>query len=87
MKDFEGMSYAEIRPIFEKVWDYNHNFVPMDLDIEKEKKNPAEFQQIEKEQVEKDTTRKRKKYLPRKRTRSTTKRQKVELDAEKEDLK
>ncbi|GJV33573.1 hypothetical protein Tco_1393973 [Tanacetum coccineum] len=50
MKDFEGMSYAEIRPIFEKVWDYNHNFVPMDLDIEKEKKNPAEFQQIEKEQ-------------------------------------
>ncbi|GJR99081.1 hypothetical protein Tco_0315590 [Tanacetum coccineum] len=87
MKDFEGMSYAEIRPIFEKVWDYNHNFVPMDLDIEKEKKKPAEFQQIEKEQVEKDTTGKRKKSLPRKRTRSTTKRQKVELDDEKEDLK
>ncbi|GJX93182.1 ribonuclease H-like domain-containing protein [Tanacetum coccineum] len=54
MKDFEGMSYAEIRPIFEKVWDYNHNFVPMDFDIEKEKKKPAEFQQIEKEQVELD---------------------------------
>ncbi|GJS70401.1 hypothetical protein Tco_0703242 [Tanacetum coccineum] len=87
MKDFEGMSYAEIRPIFEKVWDYNHNFVPMDLDIEKEKKKPAEFQEIEKEQVEKDTTGKRKKSLPRKRKRSTTKRQKVELDDEKEDLK
>ncbi|GJS88143.1 hypothetical protein Tco_0770779 [Tanacetum coccineum] len=69
MKDFKGMSYAEIRPIFEKVWDYNHNFVPMDLDIEKEKKKPAEFQQIEKEQVEKDSTGKRKKSLPRKRTR------------------
>ncbi|GJT18567.1 putative ribonuclease H-like domain-containing protein [Tanacetum coccineum] len=87
MKDFEGMSYAEIRPIFAKVWNYNHNFVPMDLDIGKEKKKPAEFQQIEKEQVEKDTIGKRKKSLPRKKTRSTTKRQKVELDDEKEDLK
>ncbi|GJR04208.1 hypothetical protein Tco_0527192 [Tanacetum coccineum] len=87
MKDFEGMSYDEIRPIFEKVWDFNHNFVPMDLEIEKEKKKPAEFQEIEIEQIEKDTTGKRKKSLPRKRTRSTTKRQKVELDDEKEDLK
>ncbi|GJZ28576.1 hypothetical protein Tco_0573223 [Tanacetum coccineum] len=47
MKDFEGMSYDEIRPIFEKVWDFNHNFVPMDLEIEKEKKKLAEFQEIE----------------------------------------
>ncbi|GJR52214.1 hypothetical protein Tco_1402735 [Tanacetum coccineum] len=85
MKDFEGMSYDEIRLIFEKVWDFNHNFVPME--IEKEKKKPAEFQEIEIEQIEKDTTRKRKKSLPRKRTRSTRKRQKVELDDEKEDLK
>ncbi|GJV54915.1 hypothetical protein Tco_1455920 [Tanacetum coccineum] len=84
MKDFEGMSYDEIRPIFEKVWDFNHNFVPMNLEIEKEKKKPAKFQV---EQIEKDTTGKRKKSLPRKRTRSTTKRQKVELDDEKEDLK
>ncbi|GJU72544.1 hypothetical protein Tco_1263949 [Tanacetum coccineum] len=59
----------------------------MDLEIEKEKKKPAEFQEIEIEQIEKDTTGKRKKSLPRKRTRSTTKRQKVELDDEKEDLK
>ncbi|GJW52872.1 hypothetical protein Tco_0096957 [Tanacetum coccineum] len=81
MKDFDGMSYEENRPIFEKVWDFNHNFVPMHLGIEKE---PVEFQV---EQIEKDTTGKRKKSLPRKRTRSTTKRQKVELDDEKEDLK
>ncbi|GJY85241.1 putative ribonuclease H-like domain-containing protein [Tanacetum coccineum] len=67
--------------------DFNHNFVPMDLEIEKEKKKPAEFQEIEIEQIEKYTTGKRKKSLPRKRTRSTTKRQKVELDDEKEDLK
>ncbi|GJS91103.1 hypothetical protein Tco_0773739 [Tanacetum coccineum] len=83
MKDFEGMSYDEIRPIFEKEWDFNHNFVPMDLEIEKEKKKPAEFQEIEKEQIEKDTSKKttgkRKKYLPRRRTRSTAKKQKVEL--------
>ncbi|GKB62331.1 hypothetical protein Tco_0918517 [Tanacetum coccineum] len=64
MKDFEGMSYDEIRPIFEKIWDFNHNFVPMDLEIEKEKKKTAE------------TT-----------TRSSTKKQKVELNDEKEDLK
>ncbi|GJT79454.1 hypothetical protein Tco_1053796 [Tanacetum coccineum] len=55
MKDFDGMSYEEIRPIFEKVWDFNHNFVPMDLGIKKEKKKPAEFQV---EQIEKDTTEK-----------------------------
>ncbi|GJX33184.1 hypothetical protein Tco_0243039 [Tanacetum coccineum] len=91
MKDFEGMSYDEIRPIFEKVWDFNHNFVPMDLEIEKEKKKPVEFQEIEEEQIEKDiskkTTGKRKKYLPRRRTRSTAKKQKVEQDDEKEELK
>ncbi|GJY44802.1 hypothetical protein Tco_0433015 [Tanacetum coccineum] len=46
--------------------DFNHNFVPMDLEIEKEKKKPIEFQEIEIEQIEKDTTRKRKKSLPRK---------------------
>ncbi|GJT20203.1 hypothetical protein Tco_0878909 [Tanacetum coccineum] len=87
MKDFEGMSYDEIRPIFEKIWDFNHNFVPMDLEIDKEKKKPAESQEIEIEQIKKDTTGKRKKSLPRKRTRSSTKKQKVELDDEKEDLK
>ncbi|GJR14165.1 putative reverse transcriptase domain-containing protein [Tanacetum coccineum] len=91
MKDFEGMSYDEIRPIFEKVWDFNHNFVPMDLEIEKEKKKPAEFQEIDKEQIEKDTSKKttgkRKKYLPRRRTRSTAKKQNVDQDDEKEELK
>ncbi|GKA40747.1 hypothetical protein Tco_0733340 [Tanacetum coccineum] len=94
IKDFDGMSYDEIRPIFEKIWDFNHNFVSMGLEIEKEKRlkgksqeKPAETQEIEIEQIEKDTTGKRKKSLPRKRTRSTIKKQKVELDDEKEDLK
>ncbi|GJR16820.1 hypothetical protein Tco_0965347 [Tanacetum coccineum] len=48
MKDFEGMSYDEIRPIFEKIWDFNHNFVPMDLEIEKEKKYPLSQEMISK---------------------------------------
>ncbi|GKC48289.1 hypothetical protein Tco_1066011 [Tanacetum coccineum] len=38
--------------------DFNHNFVPIDLEIEKEKKKPAEFQEIEEEQIEKDTSKK-----------------------------
>ncbi|GJX32158.1 hypothetical protein Tco_0242013 [Tanacetum coccineum] len=68
-------------PSVQKYWglknkpkrNFNHNFVPMDLEIEKEKKKPAEFQEIEEEQIEKDTSKKttgkRKKYLPRRRTR------------------
>ncbi|GJS26835.1 hypothetical protein Tco_0487455 [Tanacetum coccineum] len=57
------------------------------LEIEKEKKKPAEFQEIEIEQIEKYTIGKRKKSLPIKRTRSSIKKQKVELYNEKEDLK
>ncbi|GJV58216.1 hypothetical protein Tco_1459221 [Tanacetum coccineum] len=33
---FKGMKYEEIRPIFEKVWDQTHTFVPMDTE-DKEK--------------------------------------------------
>ncbi|GJQ90484.1 hypothetical protein Tco_0001623 [Tanacetum coccineum] len=70
--DFKGMSYNEIRPIFEKLWDFNQKFVPMDA--EKAKK---------KEEVPKEPTAKRKKSIPRKTTR---KRQKLE-DVEKDELK
>ncbi|GKE20090.1 hypothetical protein Tco_1431602, partial [Tanacetum coccineum] len=34
IKDFKGMSYDDIRPIFEKVWDQIHSFVPMDSEEE-----------------------------------------------------
>ncbi|GJX86724.1 hypothetical protein Tco_0337498 [Tanacetum coccineum] len=34
MSDFKGMSYNDIRPIFEKVWDQIHYFVPMDSELE-----------------------------------------------------
>ncbi|GKB43285.1 putative ribonuclease H-like domain-containing protein [Tanacetum coccineum] len=39
---FKGMSYEEIIPIFERVWDQNQSFVPMDSeDKEKGSKNKA----------------------------------------------
>ncbi|GJT91456.1 hypothetical protein Tco_1080301 [Tanacetum coccineum] len=33
---FKGMSYEDIRLIFERVWDQNHDFVPKDSEIKKE---------------------------------------------------
>ncbi|GJY72384.1 hypothetical protein Tco_0476087 [Tanacetum coccineum] len=36
MSHFKGMSYEDIRPIFERVWDQNHAFIPMGSEIEKE---------------------------------------------------
>ncbi|GJT12105.1 hypothetical protein Tco_0859147 [Tanacetum coccineum] len=34
MKDFKGMSYDDIRPIFKNVWEQVHSFVPMDSEEE-----------------------------------------------------
>ncbi|GKA10147.1 putative ribonuclease H-like domain-containing protein [Tanacetum coccineum] len=39
---FKGMKYEEIRPIFEKVWDQTHTFVPMDSE-DKEKGTKKKF--------------------------------------------
>nr|GEY28428.1 ribonuclease H-like domain-containing protein [Tanacetum cinerariifolium] len=33
---FKGMKYEEIKPIFERVWDQVHTFVPKDFEIKKE---------------------------------------------------
>ncbi|GKB64684.1 RNA-directed DNA polymerase [Tanacetum coccineum] len=59
---FKGMKYEEIRPIFEKVWDQTHTFVPMDSedkekDSEKKgsrKKSLARKRAGEKQSEEKD---------------------------------
>ncbi|GKB67778.1 hypothetical protein Tco_0929190 [Tanacetum coccineum] len=72
---FRGMSYEDIRPIFERVWDQNHAFVPKDFEIEKEPSGGS-----------------RKKTLARKRasekqSEEGKKRQKMEDDTEKEELK
>ncbi|GKD59118.1 hypothetical protein Tco_1296627 [Tanacetum coccineum] len=36
MSYFKGMSYEDIRLIFERVWDHNQAFIPMGSEIEKE---------------------------------------------------
>ncbi|GKF37642.1 hypothetical protein Tco_0114400, partial [Tanacetum coccineum] len=88
--DFKGMSYNEIRPIFEKVWDFNQHIKPMEHGSEKIK-SPEKFKeedvdtQKEMKEVVKESREKRKKSLPRK--RRNVKRQKLEEDAEKEELK
>ncbi|GJV56470.1 hypothetical protein Tco_1457475 [Tanacetum coccineum] len=103
--DFKGMSYNDIRPIFEKLWDFNQNIVPMDAEKgskkqkspEKERTKSPEKErstekiveeeavtQEEREEVVKEPATKRKKSIPRKTTR---KRQKLEEDAEKDELK
>ncbi|GJX27432.1 putative ribonuclease H-like domain-containing protein [Tanacetum coccineum] len=63
MKDFKGMTYDDIRPIFEKVWDFNQNFMPMNSELEaqllkrkgkKVQKESAETQKIETKPVEEE---------------------------------
>ncbi|GJT67044.1 hypothetical protein Tco_1018524, partial [Tanacetum coccineum] len=53
------MSYDEIRPIFEKVWDFNQQFVPMDLEHGTEKKkSPEKMKSAEKVEEEDVATQK-----------------------------
>nr|GEW48844.1 hypothetical protein [Tanacetum cinerariifolium] len=40
---FKEMSYEDIRPIYERVWDQNHAFVPKGFEIEKEVMNSKKF--------------------------------------------
>ncbi|GKE69171.1 hypothetical protein Tco_1527243, partial [Tanacetum coccineum] len=90
ISDFKGMSYNEIRPIFEKVWDFNQHIEPMEHGSKK-MKSPEKIEeqdidaQKEMKEVVKESRAKRKKSLSKK--RRTVKRQKLEEDAEKEELK
>ncbi|GJZ70855.1 hypothetical protein Tco_0634706 [Tanacetum coccineum] len=46
ISDFKGMSYNEIRPIFEKVWDFNQHIEPMDLEHGSERmKSPEKIKE------------------------------------------
>ncbi|GKF57364.1 hypothetical protein Tco_0170901, partial [Tanacetum coccineum] len=40
--DFKGIYYNEIRPIFEKIWDVNQNFVPMDTELGSRKQKSSQ---------------------------------------------
>ncbi|GJY45894.1 hypothetical protein Tco_0434957 [Tanacetum coccineum] len=76
MNYFKGMKYEDNRPIFEKVWDQIQSFAPMDSEKEKDSEKKGS----------------RKKSLARKRagekqSKESTKRQKIEDDVEKEELK
>ncbi|GKE49291.1 hypothetical protein Tco_1480549 [Tanacetum coccineum] len=76
MNYFNGMKYEYIRPIFENVWDQIQSFAPMDFEKEKDSEKKGS----------------KKKSLARKRagekqSEESTKRQKVEDDVEKEELK
>ncbi|GKB93210.1 hypothetical protein Tco_0979347 [Tanacetum coccineum] len=73
---FKGMSYDDIRPIFERVWDQNQSFVPMDSEKEKdsEKKGSRKESLARKRATEKQSE-------------ESTKRQKIEDDIKKEELK
>ncbi|GKB50493.1 hypothetical protein Tco_0901246, partial [Tanacetum coccineum] len=99
ISDFKGMYYDEIRPIFEKVWDFNQHIKPIKHETEKTKspeESPKKIKSPEKiveenvdiqeemKEVVKEPGAKRKKSIPRK---STKKRQKMGEDAEKEELK
>ncbi|GJX80558.1 hypothetical protein Tco_0328707, partial [Tanacetum coccineum] len=77
---FKGMSYEDIRPIFERVWDQNPAFVPKDSEIEKEQDD------VVSKQVVKESSRKAKGRLKRKTSKARKdkdKRQKNQDDPEK----
>ncbi|GJX34468.1 hypothetical protein Tco_0246025 [Tanacetum coccineum] len=87
---FKVCTYKCIRPIFEKIWDFNQKIVPMDEKSPAKEKPAGKVVEEESETQEelkegvKEPAAKRKKSIPRKTTR---KRQKLEEDAEKDELK
>ncbi|GKE10577.1 hypothetical protein Tco_1414128 [Tanacetum coccineum] len=39
---FKRMSYNDIRPIFERVWDHVNTFIPIGSEVEKDSSKPSE---------------------------------------------
>ncbi|GKA55133.1 hypothetical protein Tco_0754082 [Tanacetum coccineum] len=84
IKDFKGISFNEIRPIFEKVWNFNNtNHVLPEPTKKKEQDNSTPIE----EEVAKRPGVKRKKSILRKSTKGSHKKQNLEEDAEREGLK
>ncbi|GJX16826.1 hypothetical protein Tco_0217658 [Tanacetum coccineum] len=71
------MSYEDIRPIFERVWDQNNAFVAKDSKIKKEvmKRSGFNFQQKSTKNISREDT-----------DEDNAKKQKLENDAEKKEL-
>ncbi|GJT78448.1 hypothetical protein Tco_1045173 [Tanacetum coccineum] len=76
---FKGMKYEEIRPIFEKVWDQTHTFVPIDSE-DKEKGSKKKAGGSRKKTLAK-------KRAGEKQSDQSAKRQKTKYDTKKEELK
>ncbi|GKE25281.1 hypothetical protein Tco_1436793, partial [Tanacetum coccineum] len=75
---FKEMSYKDIRPIFERVWDQNNAFVPKDFEIKKEvmKRSGFTFQQKSSKKRSREDT-----------DEDNAKKQKLEDNAEKKELR
>ncbi|GKE20855.1 hypothetical protein Tco_1432367, partial [Tanacetum coccineum] len=56
MKDFKGMSYDDIRPIFERVWDQINSFVPMDSEFKSQRRLKRKSQEVQEEPAETQIT-------------------------------
>ncbi|GKA47618.1 hypothetical protein Tco_0740501 [Tanacetum coccineum] len=86
MSYFKGMSYEDIRPIFERVWDQNQAFIPMGSEIEKEvmKRSGFDLQQESSKPVEEEILEEEERNnLLEKRARETLSEEKEEsLDVE-----
>ncbi|GJV56997.1 hypothetical protein Tco_1458002 [Tanacetum coccineum] len=78
MSHFKGMSYEDIRPIFERVWDQNNAFVPKDSEIKKEvmKRPGFNFQQKSSKKRSREDS-----------DEDNAKKQKLEDDTEKKELR
>nr|GEU56060.1 hypothetical protein [Tanacetum cinerariifolium] len=99
LSHFKEISYEDIRPIFEKVWDQIHSFMPMNSELEVQRSKRT-VQEVERQSTEEkkgkksDDTSKptRKKTLARKSaggndSQKSVKKQKLEDDTEKKELK
>ncbi|GJT13705.1 hypothetical protein Tco_0860747 [Tanacetum coccineum] len=54
---FKKMSYDDIRPIFERVWDHVNTFIPIGSEVEKDSSKPSERETskiVEEEKVEEE---------------------------------
>ncbi|GJS36082.1 hypothetical protein Tco_0534464 [Tanacetum coccineum] len=54
---FKRMSYNDIRPIFERVWDHVNTFIPIGSEVEKDSSKPSERETsktVEEEKVEEE---------------------------------
>nr|GEU74693.1 hypothetical protein [Tanacetum cinerariifolium] len=99
LSHFKGMSYEDIRPIFKKVWDQIHSCEPMNsvLEVHRLKRT---VQEVERQSTKEEKGKKsddsskptRKKTLSKKRaggndSQKSVKKQKLEDDTEKKELK